>query len=166
MDWAANLLGLDRIFTNASNIGGGVIQVNTMPHNNHFPDNLKISKTTASDSLLTAVVAARSRYQRNHPEVDMDDLVIYTTTQTHSLGAKAGLILGLKVKALEVRFEDKLSLRGATLRNALEEDISSGIHPFLMGKYLVPLTLDAGTISSFFLQSPRLAQHPLVQMTI
>ena len=96
----------------------------------------------------------------------MDDLVVYTTTQTHSLGAKAGLALGLKVKALEVRFEDKLSLRGATLRNALEEDISSGIHPFLMGKYLVPLTLDAGTISFLFLQSPPLAQHPLVQMTI
>ena len=31
MDWAANLLGLDRIFTNASGIGGGVIQVHPMP---------------------------------------------------------------------------------------------------------------------------------------
>jgi len=42
MDWAANLLGLDRIFTNASGIGGGVIQVSTMLHNNHyFPNNLK-----------------------------------------------------------------------------------------------------------------------------
>jgi len=80
----------------------------------------------------------------------MKDLIIFTTTQTHSLGAKAGLILGLKVKTLEVRFEDKLSLRGATLRGALEEDISSGIHPFLMSKHLVPLTLDAGTLSSFF----------------
>jgi len=66
----------------------------------------------------------------------MEDLVIYTTTQTHSLGAKAGLILGIKVKPLEVRFEDQLSLRGATLRKALEEDIGSGIHPFIMSKSL------------------------------
>jgi len=96
----------------------------------------------------------------------MDDLVIYTTTQTHSLGAKAGLILGLKVKALEVRFEDKLSLRGATLRNALEEDICSGLYPFIMSKYLMPLMALDGTLNSLFLQLPRLAQHPLVQMTI
>jgi len=105
----------------------------------------KTPKTTASDAVLTAVVAARSLYQRNHPDIDMEDLVIYTTTQTHSLGAKAGLILGIKVKALEVRFEDQLSLRGATLRKALEEDIGSGIHPFIMSKsfclsYWIPST--------------------------
>ena len=99
------------------------------------------------------MVAARSLYRSNHPEADMEDLIIYTTTQTHSLGAKAGLILGLKVKALEVRFEDKLSLRGATLRNVLEEDISNGMHPFIMSKYLMLLTLHTGTLTSFYFHS-------------
>ena len=126
----------------------------------------KFSKTTASDAVLTAVVAARSLYWRNRPEVGMEDLIIYTTTQTHSLGAKAGIVFGLKVKALEVRFEDKLSLRGATLRNALEEDISNGMHPFIMSKYLMPLKLHTGTLTSLYFQLPPLARHPLVQMTI
>ncbi|KDR75274.1 hypothetical protein GALMADRAFT_249272 [Galerina marginata CBS 339.88] len=114
MDWAANLLGLSEAFTNASGIGGGVLQ------------------TTASDSALVAVVAARSLYQRQHPETKMEDLIIYTTTQTHSLGAKAGLVLGLQVRSIEVKTEDELSLRGDALRHALDEDAKLGRKPFIL----------------------------------
>ncbi|KAF8971067.1 pyridoxal phosphate-dependent transferase [Flammula alnicola] len=114
MDWAANLLGLSPAFTNASGVGGGSIQ------------------TTASDSAMVAVVAARSLYQRDHPHAKMEDLVIYTTTQTHSLGAKAALVLGLKVRALDVKLEDQFSLRGDVLRDALEEDARIGRKPFIL----------------------------------
>ncbi|KAF9528480.1 aromatic-L-amino-acid decarboxylase [Crepidotus variabilis] len=114
LDWAACLLGLSSVFKNTSRVGGGVIQ------------------TTASDSVLTAVVAARSLYQRNHPDVPLESLVIYTTTQTHSLGAKAGLILGIKVKALEVKLEDQLCLRGEDLEKALEKDTNAGLRPFIL----------------------------------
>lgn len=79
------------------------------------------------------MVAARSLYQRDHPDVKMEDLVIYTTTQTHSLGLKAGLVLGLNVRALEVRAEDQFALRGETLRQALEEDKKLGKRPFILG---------------------------------
>ena len=78
------------------------------------------------------MVAARSRYQREHPSVKAEDLVIYTTTQTHSLGTKAGLILGLRVCSLEVSREDKYTLRGDTLRTALEEDEKLGRKPFVL----------------------------------
>ncbi|KDQ27987.1 hypothetical protein PLEOSDRAFT_1097003, partial [Pleurotus ostreatus PC15] len=88
--------------------------------------------STASDSALIAVVAARSLYQRRHPSVTQSSLVIYTTTQTHSLGLKAGLILGLSVRALEVTWEDKFSLRGETLRKALEGDEREGKKPFIL----------------------------------
>ncbi|XP_006460873.1 hypothetical protein AGABI2DRAFT_185212 [Agaricus bisporus var. bisporus H97] len=114
MDWAADLLGLHKEFFNSSNKGGGVIQ------------------TTASDSALVAIVAARSRYQRLHPDVPFKDLIIYTTTQTHSLGLKAGLILGIGVRAIEVDAHDKYALRGSTLRKALEEDAADGKHPFIL----------------------------------
>ncbi|KAF8895716.1 pyridoxal phosphate-dependent transferase [Gymnopilus junonius] len=114
MDWAANLLGLSPAFHNASGVGGGVLQ------------------TTASDSALVAVVAARSNYQREHPEVKMEDLVIYTTSQTHSLGAKAGLVLGLQVRSIDVKLEDQLSMRGNALREALEEDKQLGRKPFIL----------------------------------
>ena len=85
------------------------------------------------------MVAARSRYQREHPGVKTEELVIYTTTQTHSLGLKAGLVLGLAVRALEVTFEDRFSLREDTLRRALEEDESGGKKPFVLSKLLFHL---------------------------
>ena len=114
MDWAAKLLGLSPDFYNSSGVGGGCIQ------------------TTASDSVLVAVVAARSLYQRNNPDTKMEDLVVYTTTQTHSLGAKAALILGLQVRTLEVTAEDRFALRREGLRNALQEDERVGRKPFIL----------------------------------
>ncbi|RDB24903.1 Tyrosine decarboxylase 1 [Hypsizygus marmoreus] len=114
MDWAAQLLGLSAAFLNSSGIGGGSLQ------------------TTASDSALISVVAARSLYQQTHPDAKLEDLVIYTTTQTHSLGLKAGLVLGLSVRALEVKSEDRFSLKGETLRIALEEDEKQGKKPFIL----------------------------------
>ncbi|KAF8629833.1 hypothetical protein AX15_003200 [Amanita polypyramis BW_CC] len=114
MDWAAQLLGLSPAFLNSSGVGGGVIQ------------------STASESSLVATVAARSRYQREHPNCKAEDLVIYTTTQTHSLGMKAGLVLGLNVRALEVREKDQFALKGETLRTALMEDERAGLKPFIL----------------------------------
>jgi aromatic-L-amino-acid decarboxylase len=91
-------------------------------------------QSTASDSALIAVVAARSSYQRDHPDVKFEDLIIYATTQTHSLGAKAGLVFGIKVREIEVRLEDQLALRGNDLRTALEEDTRQGLHPFILSE--------------------------------
>ncbi|KAG6813747.1 hypothetical protein H0H92_007699 [Tricholoma furcatifolium] len=114
MDWACRLLGLSTDFLNSSGVGGGALQ------------------STASESALIAVVAARSKYQREHPEIPLTKLVIYTTTQTHSLGVKASLVLGLSVRVLEVKAEDNFSLRGETLRLALEEDEKLGMKPFIL----------------------------------
>ncbi|KLO11491.1 hypothetical protein SCHPADRAFT_470893 [Schizopora paradoxa] len=113
-DWAAKLLGLDKAFWNESKTGGGVIQ------------------TTASDSVLVATVAARSRYIRANPDADLSKLVIYVSSQTHSAGAKAALILGLTNRILDVTLDDNLALRGSTLRAALEEDMAAGKHPFIL----------------------------------
>ncbi|KAF8602719.1 hypothetical protein BDV93DRAFT_533368 [Ceratobasidium sp. AG-I] len=114
MDWAAKLFGLDPTFHVESGAGGGVIL------------------TTASDSALTAIIAARSRYTRAHPDVQLDSLVVYGTTQTHSLGAKAALVLGLQFRAIEVFAEDQYALRGNSLINAMEEDRKAGRHPFVI----------------------------------
>lgn len=64
----------------------------------------------------------------------MDKLVIYGTTQTHSLGAKAALVLGVRFRALEVTIEDNFALRGHTLAAALEEDRKNGLHPYVLSK--------------------------------
>lgn len=82
-------------------------------------------------------VAARARYVRENPDAKLEDLVIYTTTQTHSLGVKAGLVLGLEVRALPVKPEDEYGLRGETLRQALAEDHAKGKRPFVLSKALL-----------------------------
>jgi aromatic-L-amino-acid decarboxylase len=78
------------------------------------------------------VVAARSLYLRHHPETRYEDLVIYTTSQTHSLGAKAGLVLGLSTRALDVTADDNYGLRGDTLRRAFLADQKAGKKPFIL----------------------------------
>jgi len=87
------------------------------------------------------VVAARSTYIRQHPETRLEDLVIYTTSQTHSLGAKAGLVLGLSTRALEVTLGNNFGLRGETLQRALEEDAEAGKKPFILSIPFFPSTL-------------------------
>ncbi|ESK93669.1 tyrosine decarboxylase [Moniliophthora roreri MCA 2997] len=114
MDWAAQMLGLSPEFYNSSGKGGGCIQ------------------NTASEAAIVAIVAARNSYQQAHPDVKLEELVIYTTTQTHSLGMKAGMILGLAVRAVVVKPEDNFALRGNTLRSALQEDIQAGKKPFIL----------------------------------
>ena len=84
--------------------------------------------------MLLAIVAARSRYQRLYPDVPTEKLVVYVTTQTHSLGLKAGLILDLPVVAIPVHAQDNYSLRGQDLREVIERDKAKGKHPILISK--------------------------------
>lgn len=51
---------------------------------------------------------------------------MYGSTQTHSVGAKAALILGHIWRSIPVP-EDDLSLTGDLLRIALEEDKAKGL---------------------------------------
>ena len=91
-------------------------------------------QTSASDSVIAVIVAARTLYLKDHPDTNLEDLVIYTTTQTHSVGAKAALVLGLQLRSIEVKAEDEFSLREDALRNALEHDTKIGRKPFILGE--------------------------------
>ena len=79
-----------------------------------------------------AIVAARSRYQRLYPGIPAEKLVIYVTSQTHSLGLKGGLVLGLPVRIIPVRAQDNYSLRGQDLLEVIEMDKADGKHPIVM----------------------------------
>ena len=92
MDWMARILGLDERFTLNSKIGGGVIMVSLAGKR------LADRKGSASESCLTAAMAARERALRHlagSTDVPVSvrerygqKLVMYGSTQTHSLGAK------------------------------------------------------------------------------
>ncbi|CAO1619118.1 unnamed protein product [Parajaminaea phylloscopi] len=140
LNWVAKLLGLSSDFYSTSfhSKGGGIIL------------------GSASEVALTVAVAARERalsllaVDSPEPEGQSDDgdqraqaaaqwrarhtsqLVMYGTTQTHSVAAKAALILGLDFRALEVTKADGFALRGHTLKAALEEDEKRGRTPFML----------------------------------
>lgn len=67
-----------------------------------------------------------------NPDIPAEKLVIYGTDQTHSLGAKAALILGLEFRAIKTKAEDNWALRGKDLQAALEEDEQAGKLPFVL----------------------------------
>lgn len=114
MDWVAQLLGLDSSFHNSGNVGGGVIM------------------GSASEACLTACIAARERALRLHPGTPFEQMVIVGTTQTHSLGAKAALILGLSFEAVDTKEEDQWALRGPALKKTLDRLKGEGKLPFAL----------------------------------
>ncbi|GAA94257.1 uncharacterized protein L969DRAFT_80335 [Mixia osmundae IAM 14324] len=111
MRWTALLFGLDLSFTNEQAPGGGIIM------------------GSASESTVTICIAARERalqivdasYVRGQVSAFSSRLSIWVTDQTHSLGAKAGLILGLPVRTLPTRAQDGYALTESTLALALAD---------------------------------------------
>lgn len=66
-------------------------------------------------------------------------LVMYGTTQTHSLGAKAAVLLGLPFRAIETRRENEWAVTGAEVRAAIQEDEKNGLIPFVMSEWRLPM---------------------------
>ncbi|XP_053321114.1 histidine decarboxylase isoform X2 [Spea bombifrons] len=119
MDWLAKMLGLPRHFLHhcPNSKGGGVLQ------------------STVSESTLIALLAARKNkiLEMKTSEPDTDDsqlnsrLIAYASDQAHSSVEKAGLISLVKVRFLPV--DENFSLRGETLKAAVDEDRKRGLVP-------------------------------------
>ncbi len=126
MDWLAEAIGLpDRFrFDRPDSVGGGVIQ------------------GTASESTLTALVAARARIIRSHAEnsTNVPDnlesrLTVYTSTQAHSSVIKAAIVAGIarhaddrrRIRLIET--DERSRLRPDRLREAMLADIQDGLIP-------------------------------------
>ncbi|XP_064645172.1 histidine decarboxylase-like [Lineus longissimus] len=122
MDWLGKMIGLPQEFlhSNEQTMGGGVIQ------------------TTASESTFIALMAARTealrRYKAKNRELSdafiNNRLVAYCSDQAHSSVEKAGLIGMVKMHFLPA--DEKLSLRGETLKEAITKDKEDGFIPFFL----------------------------------
>ena len=122
MDWLGKMIGLPKEFhhDNPQSPGGGVIQ------------------TTASESTFVCLLAGRTeaikRYQKMCP--DMEDaeinsrLVAYCSDQAHSSVEKAGLVGLVKIRYIDS--DEKLSLRGDKLKEAIALDRENGLIPFFV----------------------------------
>uniref|UniRef100_UPI00398F8269 aromatic-L-amino-acid decarboxylase isoform X2 n=1 Tax=Pristiophorus japonicus TaxID=55135 RepID=UPI00398F8269 len=121
LDWLGKMLDLPEEFlAGTSSGGGGVIQ------------------GTASESTLVALLAARNKMvtqiQAKSPDLEevmiRSKLVAYTSEQSHSSVERAGLIAGVKMRKLPT--DEKFSLRGEALKQALEKDKALGLIPFYL----------------------------------
>lgn len=118
LDWMAKLIGLDpKFYSNGK--GGGVIQA------------------SASEATLVTLLAARHRILEEYKEKGANEeelrsistrLVAYGSDQTHSCLKKAAKITNTLDRALPT--DHNFSLRGVTVKQAIEKDIANGLIPF------------------------------------
>jgi aromatic-L-amino-acid decarboxylase len=126
LDWFGKAIGLPEEFIASSpgSKGGGVIQ------------------SSASECILVAMLAARAQAIKNlkkeNPDTEdsafLPSLVAYCSQEAHSCVEKAAMISLVKLRILEP--DDRCSLRGCTLREAMEEDVAKGLVPFFVSTTL------------------------------
>lgn len=109
MDWLAELCALPPRFR-SDGTGGGVIH------------------DSASSGSLVALVAARERARRSVPDVALERLVAYTSTQTHSSLVKDARIAGYG-HVREVAVDEEFALVASALRESVAADRAAGLVP-------------------------------------
>lgn len=125
LDWLAKLLHLPPCYL-SSNDGGGVIQ------------------GTASEAVVTVMVAARDRYlrestahlkgQKREDAVSQtrSKLVALGSESCHSCTQKAAMIVGTKYRSVPTNSVDGFAMTGRRLRCVLEQCRREGLTPFYL----------------------------------
>ena len=157
LDWMAKAMGLPPAFLSTSpNGGGGVIQ------------------GSASEAIVTCMVAARERYLRNKCDAEgllegsrgrqdriaylRGRLVALSSDQAHSSTQKGAAIAGTRYKSIPTSYSCDLALRAEDLQRALDECRADDLHPYY-------LTLSLGTtatctVDDFASIAPFKESHP------
>ncbi|CAL4103393.1 unnamed protein product, partial [Meganyctiphanes norvegica] len=119
VNWIGKEVGLPSEFLFGENSnGGGVIQ------------------SSASECVLVSFLAAREKKLqqslKENPNADkytlLSKFTAYCSSQAHSCAEKAAKIAFVRLRQLEPDSEQ--SLRGSTLKKAMDEDIANGLIPF------------------------------------
>ncbi|KAK4541006.1 hypothetical protein LTR36_008375 [Oleoguttula mirabilis] len=137
LDWLAQILGLPEVFLSKGE-GGGVIQ------------------GSASEAIVTVMVAARERFVRRQLEregvTDVEEiedrscelrgkLVALGSDQAHSSTKKASNIAGTRYRGINTVLSNAFALTGKQLRAKIEELEAKGLHPYY-------LTVSLGTTNT------------------
>lgn len=129
LDWVAGMLGLPSCFL-SQGTGGGVVQ------------------GSASEAVVTVMVAARERYIRRMiaaegkelSEDELEDrmcdlrgkLVALGSKQSHSSTQKAAMIAGTRFRSIHVARENNFALTGKDLRATIEALKAKGLEPYFL----------------------------------
>jgi aromatic-L-amino-acid decarboxylase len=128
LDWIAQALGLPECYTSGgSTHGGGVLH------------------GTASEAILTVMVAARDKYiaarTAHLPDGEDKDeetwrlrskLVALGSAGAHSSTKKAAQVLGVRFATVPVHEQDGFSMTGPSLAETLDELAAKGLEPFYL----------------------------------
>ena len=97
-----------------------------------------MNKTTASEATYYSLLAARTSTFNKYGVAELDKwteksevngrLVCYCSDQAHSSVEKAALVAITRLRLLPT--DENLTLRGETLRKAIEQDVDDGLIPF------------------------------------
>ncbi|KAH9500702.1 hypothetical protein Btru_076310 [Bulinus truncatus] len=121
MDWLAKIMNLPKYFLFSEHgKGGGIIQ------------------GTASEATVVALLSARTtiinKLKKDNPDLSvgqiLDKLVAYTSEESHCSVERAGLIGLVRMRSLPT--DDRGSLRGAVLEEAVVQDKEKGLIPFFL----------------------------------
>ena len=125
LDWLAQLFKLPSCYLSSGN-GGGVIQ------------------TSASDALLSVMVAARTQYldevtshlQGTEKEIIMahrkEKLVVLGSEMSHSSTERVAMVVGSAFRAVPVSATNNFSMTGEDLSSALQQCRKEGLEPFFL----------------------------------
>ena len=119
LDWMVHALDLPTAFL-SSETGGGVIQ------------------GTASEATLVALLSARARARREHPDRPDTTLVAYASEDAHSSVLKAAMIAGLAKNPEDDRqlrvvpMDASMGMRVDLLEKMMREDAQAGLLPFFV----------------------------------
>ncbi|KAK5109275.1 hypothetical protein LTR62_007149 [Meristemomyces frigidus] len=129
MDWLAKILALPEVFLSKGE-GGGVIQ------------------GSASEAVVTVMVAARERFVRRQLERDhvtdeeeredrscgiRSKLVALASAEAHSSTKKGAIIAGTRFRSMPVHHSNDYALTAKELRPAIEALITKGLCPYYLG---------------------------------
>ncbi|KAK5735647.1 hypothetical protein LTR17_007998 [Elasticomyces elasticus] len=132
LDWLAQILALPDVFLSKGE-GGGVIQ------------------GSASEAVVTVMVAARERYIRRQLEregvtdpEEVEDrscelrgkLVAIASAEAHSSTKKGAIIAGTRFRTIAVHRSNDYALTGDQVRTKIQELKAKGLHPYYLATTL------------------------------
>lgn len=143
LDWMAKLWALPSCYQ-SSGEGGGVIQ------------------GSASEAIVTVMVAARDRYLRKATQHIVDDteredafftrrgkLVALGSETAHSSTQKAAQIAGVRYRSVPVDEKTGYAMQGSSFRQVVDKCITDGLQPFYITATLGMYSIQSQTRSQY-----------------
>ena len=88
---------------------------------------------TSGGSYAALIAMHTARETMNIRARDIEKAVIYASSQAHHTVFKALRVIGMREATIrEIEMDDRFQIRTESLKNLIEEDLTKGLHPFMI----------------------------------